>query len=170
MTEQNHFTPYKDVPPENFIKAVHLMLINLNHMVATLLESSVGDKNSTIIRDGVNQLTQETSLLLRASENVCPSPTSQTPITIKKSCTTSKHSTNADQKRYRYIKSLLILHEVEQQEIAKEAEASEALVSQVIRGHKKGVARSGKKIAKIKQILADKLGKPEEELFPRKAA
>jgi predicted transcriptional regulator len=80
------------------------------------------------------------------------------------------HLTTADKKRGRYIKSLLILHEVEQQDIAKEADASEALVSQVIRGHKKGVARSGKKIAKIKQILAAKLGKQVNELLPSKAA
>jgi demethoxyubiquinone hydroxylase (CLK1/Coq7/Cat5 family) len=83
-----------------------------------------------------------------------------------------KHLTKDDQKRYRYIKSLLALRgdEIELQDIAKEAEASGALVSQVIRGHKKGVARNGKKIAKIKQLIAAKLGKPEEELFPRKAA
>ena len=82
----------------------------------------------------------------------------------------ANHLTNDDKKRGRYIKSLLILHEVEQQEIAKEAEASEALVSQVIRGHKKGVARSGKKIAKIKQILAAKLGRDVDDLLPSKAA
>lgn len=83
-----------------------------------------------------------------------------------------KHLTNSDQKRYRYIKSLLALRgdEIELQEIAREANASGALVSQVIRGQKKGFARNGKKIAKIKQILAEKLGKPEEELFPRRAA
>ncbi|MGD0278079.1 MAG: hypothetical protein ABSC11_02105, partial [Smithella sp.] len=82
----------------------------------------------------------------------------------------ANHLTNDDKKRGRYIKSLLILHEVEQQEIAKEAESSEALVSQVIRGHKKGVARSGKKIAKIKQILAAKLGRDVDDLLPSKAA
>ena len=157
MTKQNHFTPYKDVPREDFIKAVHLMLISLNHMVATLLENAVGGKNSTIIRVGVNQLAQEASLLLRASENVCLSPTSQTPI-------------HNDKKRGRYIKSLLILREVEQQKVAEKVGASAALVSQVIRGHRKGVARNGKKIAEIKQVLANELGKPVEELWPNKAA
>ena len=83
-----------------------------------------------------------------------------------------KHLTKDDQKRYRYIKSLLALKgdEIELQEIAKKAEASGALVSQVIRGHKKGFARNGKKIAKIKQLLAVALDKPEEDLFPKKAA
>lgn len=83
-----------------------------------------------------------------------------------------KHFTKDDQKRYRYIKSLLALKadEIELQDIAREANASCGLVSQVLRGHKKGFARNGKKIAKIKQLLAAKLGKPEEELFPRKAA
>jgi hypothetical protein len=83
-----------------------------------------------------------------------------------------KHLTKDDQKRYRYIKSLLALSEdeIELQEIAKKAEASCALVSQVIRGHKKGFARNGKKIAKIKQLLAAALDKPEEDLFPKKAA
>ena len=80
--------------------------------------------------------------------------------------------TNSDQKRYRYIKSLLALKadEIELQDIAREADASCGLVSQVLRGQKKGHARNGKKIAKIKQLLAEKLGRPEEELFPRKAA
>ncbi len=82
----------------------------------------------------------------------------------------AKHLTNDDKKRGRYIKSLLILREVEQQDIAKEVGASDALVSQVIRGYRKGIVRSGKKIAEIKQALADKLGKQVEELWPRKAA
>ncbi|MFA6290194.1 MAG: hypothetical protein WC637_00355 [Victivallales bacterium] len=84
----------------------------------------------------------------------------------------AKHLTQDDQQRYRYIKSLLALKgdEIELQKIAERAEASGALVSQVIRGHRKGFARNGKKIAKIKQLLAAALNKPEEELFPRKAA
>lgn len=82
----------------------------------------------------------------------------------------AKHLTNDDKKRGRYIKSLLILHEIEQQDVALEAGASGALVSQVIRGHRKGVARAGKKIAEIKQTIADKLDKPVEELWPKKAA
>ena len=89
-----------------------------------------------------------------------------------KTTTKSRPKTKDDQKRYRYIKSLLALKgdEVELQEIAREAKASPALVSQVLRGNRKGHARNGKKIAKIKKLLAEKLGKPEEELFPRKAA
>ena len=84
----------------------------------------------------------------------------------------AKHFTNDDQKRYRYIKSLLALKgdEIELQDIAQEANASCGLVSQVLRGQRKGHVRNGKKIAKIKKLLAAKLGRPEEELFPRKAA
>jgi hypothetical protein len=83
-----------------------------------------------------------------------------------------KQFTNDDQKNYRYLKSLLALKgdEIELQAIARDAKASPALVSQVLRGNRKGFARNGKKIAKIKKLLAEKLGKPEEELFPRKAA
>lgn len=80
------------------------------------------------------------------------------------------HLTKDDKKRGRYIKSLFILHEIEQQKVAQEVDASEALVSQVVRGHRKGVARNGKKIARIKQSIAKKLGMPVEELFPDKAA
>ncbi|PKN71228.1 MAG: hypothetical protein CVU54_02060 [Deltaproteobacteria bacterium HGW-Deltaproteobacteria-12] len=80
------------------------------------------------------------------------------------------HLTKNDKKRGRYIKSLLILHEIEQQAIALENDASEALVSYVVRGQRKGVARNGKKIAGIKQSIASRLGKPVEELFPDKAA
>jgi len=83
-----------------------------------------------------------------------------------------KHFTKDDQKRYRYIKSLLALKadEIELQDIARQADASCGLVSQVLRGQKKGHVRNGKKIAKIKQLLAAALNKPEEELFPKKAA
>lgn len=83
-----------------------------------------------------------------------------------------KHFTTDDQKNYRYIKSLLALKgdEIELQAIAQEAKASPALVSQVLRGNRKGHARNGKKIAKIKKLLSAKLGMPEEELFPKKAA
>jgi predicted transcriptional regulator len=82
----------------------------------------------------------------------------------------ANHLTNDDKKRGRYIKSLLILREVEQQDVARTVGASGALVSQVIRGHRKGVARNGKKIAEIKQTLAEKLGKQVEELWPSNAA
>lgn len=82
-----------------------------------------------------------------------------------------KHFTKDDQERYRYIKSLLALRsdEIELQDIAREANASCGLVSQVLHGNRKGHARNGKKIAKIKKLLAARLGHPEEELFPRKA-
>ncbi|ESP62839.1 hypothetical protein SMITH_220 [Smithella sp. ME-1] len=82
----------------------------------------------------------------------------------------ANHLTTNDKKRGRYIKSLLILRGIEQQKIAEEVKASEALVSQVIRGHRKGVARNGKKITEIKQLLADKLGRQVEDLWPRRAA
>ena len=80
------------------------------------------------------------------------------------------HLTKDDKKRGRYIKSLLILHEIEQQDVAIENDASEALVSYVVRGHRKGVVRNGKKIAGIKQSIANKLGMPVKALFPDKAA
>lgn len=74
--------------------------------------------------------------------------------------------TKDDQKRGRYIKSLLILNGVEQQEVALDVGASEALVSQVAHGHRKGTARNGKKIMAIKQAFATRLNKTVEELFP----
>jgi len=80
------------------------------------------------------------------------------------------HLTKDDKKRGRYLKALLIINGIEQQEIAKDAEASEALVSKVIHGTRKGTARNGKKIIAIKQSCAKRLGKNVEELFPDEKA
>ncbi len=78
----------------------------------------------------------------------------------------AKHLTHDDKKRGRYIKALLILNGVEQQAVALDVGASEALVSQVAHGHRKGTARNGKKIMAIKKAFAARTGKTVEELFP----
>ncbi len=76
------------------------------------------------------------------------------------------HLTKDNKKRGRYLRALLIINGVEQQAVAQDVDASEALVSQVIHGHRKGTVRNGKKILAIKQAFAQRLGMPVEELFP----
>lgn len=78
----------------------------------------------------------------------------------------ANHLTKDDKKRGRYLRALLIIEGVEQQAVAADAEASEALVSQVVHGHRKGTARNGKKIMAIKRAFAARLKRPVEELFP----
>jgi len=80
------------------------------------------------------------------------------------------HLTQDDQKRGRYLRSLLIINGIEQQAVAQDVKASEALVSQVVHGHRKGTKRNGKKIMAIKQAFAHRLKMPVDELFPDKAA
>lgn len=78
----------------------------------------------------------------------------------------ANHLTKDDKKRGRYLKALIILNGVEQQAVAQDADASEALVSQVVHGHRKGTKRAGKKIMAIKRAFAARLKRPVEELFP----
>lgn len=80
----------------------------------------------------------------------------------------AKRLATTDKKRGLYIRSLIVLHDVSQQDIAHELGVSTATVSQVIHGSRKGIARNGPKIAKIKQDIAERIGKTVDELWPYK--
>ncbi|HPL63457.1 MAG TPA: LacI family DNA-binding transcriptional regulator [Syntrophales bacterium] len=80
----------------------------------------------------------------------------------------AKRLATTDKKRALYIRSLIVLHDVSQQDIAKELGVSTATVSQVIHGSRKGIARKGPKIARIKKAIAERVGKTVDELWPYK--
>lgn len=72
-----------------------------------------------------------------------------------------------DKKRERYISALLILHNINQAELARKLGVSKALVSVVVSGRRKGVKKQGKR---VKQAVADALGMKIEDLWPNRAA
>jgi len=78
----------------------------------------------------------------------------------------AKTLTKQEAKKSRYIRSLVVLHGISQRKLCKELGCSDALISQVIHGHRKGLVRNGKKIVAIKQALARKLEMKVQDLWP----
>lgn len=74
------------------------------------------------------------------------------------------HSTSS---RKKYVSALLILHGVNQTELAKKIGVSQPLMSSVVTGRRRGVKKKGKA---IRQAVADTLGMRIEDLWPEKAA
>jgi len=78
-----------------------------------------------------------------------------------------KTLTLIDKKNKHYIKALLILQDINLREIAHAANVSIPFVSYIVTGGRKGVKKKGRL---VQQLIADKIGKDVNELFPRKAA
>jgi len=79
----------------------------------------------------------------------------------------TKHFAKKDENKERYVKALLILHGIRQDELAEKIGVSGPLMSQVINGRRKGVKRKGRL---IRQGVADALGMKVEDIFPKRAA
>ncbi|HPL62962.1 MAG TPA: hypothetical protein PK587_04260 [Syntrophales bacterium] len=67
-------TPYKDVPREDFIKAIHILLLNLTYMVSTVLEEYCDAPTRSLINREIHQLEREVASLLRSEPGACSSP------------------------------------------------------------------------------------------------
>jgi len=79
----------------------------------------------------------------------------------------TKYFAKEGQKKERYVKALLILHGIRQDELAAKLGVSGPLMSQVVNGRRKGVKKKGRL---IRQGVADALGMKVEDLWPKKAA
>lgn len=71
--------------------------------------------------------------------------------------------TKSDKEKRRYISALLILHGINQTELAKRIGVSQPLVSSVVTGRRRGVKKKGKA---IRQAVAESLGMKVEDLWP----
>jgi transcriptional regulator with XRE-family HTH domain len=78
-------------------------------------------------------------------------------------------ASKTNQKNGRYIRALLVLHNINQSELARNIGISQTLVNAVITGRRRGVKRKGRV---VRQAVADALGLKIEELWPdaKKAA
>ena len=75
--------------------------------------------------------------------------------------------TKQDKRKERYVRALLFLHGIRQDELAKKLGVSGPLVSQVINGRRNGVKKKG---LRIRQAVAEALGMKVEDLWPKRAA
>lgn len=67
----------------------------------------------------------------------------------------------------RYVRALLVLHNINQTELAKQIGVSQPLMNAVVTGKRRGVKKKGKR---IREAVALALGVKVEELWPDKAA
>jgi len=79
----------------------------------------------------------------------------------------NKLSKNIPKKEH-YISSLLVLHGINQNELAKKVGVSRPFFCNVIHGKRGGTKKAGPKAEAIRQIVADTLGMTIEELWPIK--
>lgn len=70
-------------------------------------------------------------------------------------------------KNGRYVKALLVMHGVNQYELAEQIGVSQPFLSQIINGRRIAAKEKGK-LARL--IIADALGMKVEELWPKKDA
>jgi len=75
--------------------------------------------------------------------------------------------TPTGKKRDRYVSGLLIMHGINQTELAKKIGVSQPFLSLIITGRRVGAKEKGKR---VRRIIAESLGMDEKELWPDKAA
>lgn len=75
--------------------------------------------------------------------------------------------TDPAKKKGRYVSALLIMHGIDQAELAKKAGATQSFISQIANGRRTGAKRKGKL---ARQVIAESLGMAVEDLWPKKAA
>lgn len=75
--------------------------------------------------------------------------------------------TNRIKKKGRYVSALLIMHGINQAELAEKTGATQSFISQIINGRRIGAKEKGKL---ARQVIAESLGMAVEELWPKKAA
>lgn len=76
-------------------------------------------------------------------------------------------NTKTDKNKRRYINALLVLHEINQSELARQIGVSQALMNAVVTGRRRGVKKKGRL---VREAVAQALGVNVEELWPDKAA
>lgn len=67
----------------------------------------------------------------------------------------------------RYVRALLVLHNINQTELAKKIGVSQPLMNAVVTGKRRGVKKKGRL---VREAVAQALGVNVEELWPDKAA
>ena len=75
--------------------------------------------------------------------------------------------TKTDKRKRRYINALLVLHEINQSELARKIGVSQTLMNSVITGRRRGVKKKGRL---VRQAVAEALGMTVEELWPHDKA
>jgi transcriptional regulator with XRE-family HTH domain len=75
--------------------------------------------------------------------------------------------TNQVKKKGRYVSALLIMHGINQAELAEKIGATQSFISQIINGRRIGAKEKGKL---ARQVIAESLGVAVEDLWPKKAA
>lgn len=75
--------------------------------------------------------------------------------------------TKKGKEKGRYIRALLVLHNINQSELARNIGISQTLVNSVITGRRRGVKKKGRL---VREAVAQALGVKVEELWPDKAA
>ena len=94
QSEASQRTPYKNVPIDDAIKAVHLLLMNLTYMVSYLVCLSVDEETQRLIDKSTIDTEKEVSSLLRSEPDVCLFPRSfcTTPSSSQAQCQDSFQS------------------------------------------------------------------------------
>lgn len=75
--------------------------------------------------------------------------------------------THQSKKRGRYVSGLLIMHGINQAELAEKIGVSQPFLSMIINGRRIGAKEKGKL---ARRVIAESLGIPVDELWPTKAA
>jgi DNA-binding XRE family transcriptional regulator len=71
--------------------------------------------------------------------------------------------TNPVKKKGRYVSALLIMHGINQAELAKKICSTQSFISQIINGRRIGAKEKGKL---ARQVIAESLGMKVEDLWP----
>lgn len=77
----------------------------------------------------------------------------------------TKHFAPTDKRKNRYVKALLVLNGLRQDELAQKLGVSDAFLSEIISGKRRACKATGKR---IRQGIADALGMTVAELWPEK--
>ena len=70
-------------------------------------------------------------------------------------------------KKGRYVSALLIMHGINQAELAEKIGATQPFLSQIINGRRIGAKKKGNL---ARQVIAESLGMAVEDLWPKRAA
>ena len=75
--------------------------------------------------------------------------------------------TPPSKKKGRYVSALLIMHGINQAELAEKIGVTQPFLSMIITGRRRGAKEKGKL---ARQVIAESLGMAVEDLWPKKAA
>lgn len=75
--------------------------------------------------------------------------------------------TKTGKQKKRYVSALLVLHDINQSELARQIGVSQALMNSVVTGSRRGVKKKGRL---VREAVAQALGVTVEALWPDKAA